>query len=364
VPPRAGLPNVVFPTGDKLRMTYIMSGEYVRLPAEDITLAEMLMASGYRTAMIGKWHMGDRSPSLPNDMGFDQYVGARYSNDMTPFALYRDNEVEVEAPVDQTTMDTIYTREAVSFLAQQGDAEQPFFLYFAHNFPHVPLFTAEDRAGTSEAGLYGDVVEALDAGVVQIVAQLEQNGQLDNTIIIISSDNGPWWQGDASAVRGRKDNTWEGGMRVPFIVHWPAGLGGSRQIDGIAMGTDLVPTIADWLQLPLPQDRIIDGKSIAPMLASGGATPHEYLYYFAKEKVAAVRNQTHKYLDERSLTYAPMDSGLALTQKHGPWLIDMRVDDREAYDTSLHDPETARVMEQALAAKTEEMKGNMRGWID
>ena len=364
LPPRAGLPNVVFPTGSPLSLTNILADENIRLPAEEITLADMLKAAGYRTKMVGKWHMGDRSPSLPNDMGFQEYFGALYSNDMTPFALYRDTEVAVKAPVDQSELDAIYTREALEFLSGQSDTDEPFFLYFAHNFPHVPLFAANDRSGKSAAGLYGDVVEALDFGVEQIVRKLTEENLIENTIIIISSDNGPWWQGDASALRGRKGQTWEGGMRVPFIIHWPARLTEPRTIDGIAMGTDLVPTVSDWLGLPQPTDRIIDGKSIAQMLESGGETPHDYLYYFAKERLAAVRDQTHKYLGRRSHIYAPMDSAIGLSQKHGPWLIDMRLDDREAYDVSLNDPDKARAMQKALSEKEMQFEQNLRGWIE
>ena len=206
----------------------------VRLPAEEITLAELLSAAGYATGMVGKWHLGDRSPSLPNDMGFDSYFGALYSNDMQPFALYADRDIAAEAPVDQRFLTERYTQAATNFIQQH--AEEPFFLYFAHNFPHAPLSTRPERSGTSRAGLYGDVLEEIDDSVGAIVAALERTGNLDNTLIIITSDNGPWFLGDAGDQRGRKGNTFEGGMRVPFIAHWPAGIAPDRTEHAMAMG--------------------------------------------------------------------------------------------------------------------------------
>lgn len=362
-PVRAGLPNVVFPTGDPLSLLNILAERNVRLPAEEITLADMLKAAGYSTGLIGKWHMGDRSPSLPNDMGFDTYFGSLYSNDMKPFALYRDKKIEFESPFDQTQLDSIYTKEAIDFIERNGKSARPFFLQFSHNFPHVPLFVDKKMARKSAAGLYGDVLEALDSGVQDIVDALDRANLRDDTIIIITSDNGPWWQGDASDTRGRKGQTWEGGMRVPFIIHWPAKLDGGKTMANIAMGTDLFPTIADWLKLPLPRDRLIDGKSISGMLEGSGQSPHKYIYYFAGEKLMAIRDQSHKYLAERNHLYAPLDSAFGVSQKKGPWLINLELDERESYDVSDYDPAKAEVMRKALLNKRREMKANLRGWL-
>ena len=172
---------------------------------------------------------------------------------MEPFAIYRNDKVAVEAPVDQTRLNDLYTTEAVRFIEGDAQKDQPFFLYFAHNFPHEPLFASPRMAGKSAGGTYGDIVEGLDWGVGQIVAALKASGRFDNTIIIITSDNGPWYQGSAGHARGRKGVIFEGGMHEPFIAHWPAGLTGGQKLDGLAMATDLVPTIADWLALPLPK---------------------------------------------------------------------------------------------------------------
>ncbi|MXO61336.1 sulfatase-like hydrolase/transferase [Altererythrobacter salegens] len=365
MPPRAGLSNVVHPEGSAFDAVVKIEGQNVRLPVEEITIADMLSAAGYRTAMIGKWHLGDVSPSLPNEFGFESFFGSLYSNDMEPFALYRDGKIEVEAPVDQAGLNARYTQEAVDFIRREADSGQaPFFLYFAHNFPHVPQYVEADREGRSEAGLYGDVVEALDDGVGQIVGALDEAGALGDTIIVITSDNGPWWQGDPSSLRGRKGDTYEGGMRVPFIVHWPGRLEGGREATGMAMGIDLLPTFADWLHLPLPADRMIDGRSMASMLEDGAGTPHDYLFYFAVDDVLAVRNTKHKLIGVHNATYGPMNVPIAISSAQGPWLINLELDPREAYDTSLHDPGLARVMADVLEAKRTEMEANPRGWIE
>lgn len=366
LPPRAGLPDVVFPTDHPISLfTRATFGGHLRLPAEEITLADVLKAAGYKTAMIGKWHLGDRSPSLPNDMGFDEYFGALYSNDMTPFALYRDRAIEIPAPADQTRLSEVYAREAVAFVQRQS--EQPFFLYLAHNFPHRPLHIRPERAGTSAAGLYGDVLEELDEGVGQLLAALEERGVLDNTLLIITSDNGPWYLGSAGPTRGRKGDTFEGGMRVPFLIQWPKHLASGQQIAAMAMGTDILPTLLDWLHLPLPTDRIIDGLSLVSMLEQhnkglSAQSPHDYLYFYASDTLQAVRDQRFKYQTRKGVAYGPDPIPLAYKPLQGPWLFDLKNDPTESYDSSLHFPEEAHRLEAAYTKKLKEMNDNRRGW--
>ena len=153
------MPSVVFPTGSGIGTVTMLSDHNKRFPAEEITLADVLGAAGYATGMVGKWHLGDRSPSLPNDMGFQEYFGALYSNDMEPFALYRNREIEIEAPADQTRLNEWYGKESTDFI--KNHSEQPFFLYLAHNFPHIPLYRPARDEGRSRGGLYGDVIEGL-----------------------------------------------------------------------------------------------------------------------------------------------------------------------------------------------------------
>jgi arylsulfatase A-like enzyme len=361
--PRAGLPNVVFPTGSLkgfLFSTMASPGANVRLPSEEITLADLLRAAGYATAMVGKWHLGDRSPSLPNDMGFDSYFGALYSNDMEPFTLYADREVAVEAPVDQRYLTQRYTEAATTFIDEH--TQQPFFLYFAHNFPHDPLYVRDERRGRSRAGLYGDVLEEIDDSIGTIVAALERSGTLDNTLIIISSDNGPWFLGDAGNQRGRKGNTFEGGMRVPFIAHWPNAIAPGRTEGAMAMGTDLLPTVLELLQLPPPPDRALDGRSILTLLQKGGDSPHDYLYYYDGDTLFAARNQRFKYRGPAGVFYSTdqMLVGGALPQKE--WLFDLAGDPRESYDTSDKNPQALAQLQAAFEAKQQEMADNPRGW--
>jgi arylsulfatase A-like enzyme len=361
---RAGLPNVVFPSDSPtafLSRTLLGPDVNQRLPAEEITLAEVLQAAGYRTGMVGKWHLGDHRPSLPNDLGFDHYFGALYSNDMEPFALYRDREVEVPAPADQRYLTEAYTREATAFI--EASAGERFFLYLAHNFPHIPLFVRDERSGQSDAGLYGDVLEELDESIGAMVAALKSSGQHENTLIIITSDNGPWYLGDSGNLRGRKGNTFEGGMRVPFIAHWPYGIPPGRTEGAMAMGTDLLPTVLDLLDLPSPSDRILDGRSILPVLTRGAATPHDYLYYYDGERLFAVRDQRFKYRGPAGVFYATdqMPIGGAFgSQKE--WLFDLENDPRESYDTADRHPQALERLRQAFESKQEEMAVNPRGW--
>jgi arylsulfatase A-like enzyme len=361
--PRAGLPNLVFPTGslrDEVFHALANPDGHVRLPAEEITLADLLKAAGYATGMVGKWHLGDRSPSLPNDLGFDSFFGALYSNDMQPFALWANREIAFDAPADQLHLTERYTEAATRFIDAHTD--RPFFLYFAHNFPHDPLSVRSERSGRSRAGLYGDVIEELDDSVGTIVAALKRSGRLDNTLIIISSDNGPWFLGDAGNQRGRKGNTFEGGMRVPFIAHWPARITPGRTEPAMAMGIDLLPTVLDLLQLPPPPDRLLDGRSILPVLTEGGPSPHDYLYYYDGEVLFAVRDQRFKYRGPAGVLYGTdqLPVGIAMAKKE--WLLDLSGDPRESYDTSDHNPDELTRLRAAFEAKKRDMTDNPRGW--
>jgi arylsulfatase A len=363
LPARAGVPNVLFPSGGLKNMVFsriLNPDSNSRLPAEEITLAEVLSAAGYRTGMVGKWHLGDSSPSLPNEMGFDRFFGALYSNDMEPFAFYRNLDVAVPAPADQRQMSERYAQAAISFV--EDSAGQPFFLYFAHNFPHDPLFVRDALAGKSDAGLFGDVMEEIDDDIGELVAALEDSGMLENTLIIISSDNGPWYLGDAGNHRGRKGSTFEGGMRVPFIAHWPASIAGGRTEAAMAMGTDLLPTIMDILELPAPTDRLLDGKSIIGVLEDGEPSPHDYLYFMDGDQLFAVRDQRFKYRAPAGVHYGTDQMPIAIAVPQKEWLFDLAGDQRESYDTSDRHPETLQRLRTQFDAKQRELSSNLRGW--
>jgi arylsulfatase A-like enzyme len=293
-------------------------------------------------------------------MGFDSYFGALYSNDMAPFALYADREIVVPAPADQLYLTQQYTEAATRFI--EAHADEPFFLYFAHNFPHDPLSVRPERSGRSRAGLYGDVMEEIDDSIGTLVAALRRTGTLDNTLIIITSDNGPWFLGDAGNQRGRKGSTFEGGMRVPFIAHWPARISPGRTEAAMAMGIDLLPTVLDILHLPPPPDRLLDGRSILPVLTEGGPSPHDYLYYYDGEFLFAVRDQQFKYRGPAGVLYGTDQLPVGINMPMKEWLFDLAGDPRESYDTSDRNPDKLVQLRTAFEAKHREMTDNLRGW--
>jgi len=359
--PRANFNIVAFPEGAavdlQMRATQTPA---TRLPAEEILLPEILKAAGYETGMVGKWHLGDQAPSRPQDRGFDSYLGALYSNDMTPFAIYRDGEIEHEAPFDQTRMKAVYEAAAVEFLDQDRDA--PFFFYFAHNFPHIPLYTPEADHGRSDAGLYGDVVEGLDDSVGKLLEVLERRGELDNTIVLLTSDNGPWYEGSAGFVRGRKNQTWEGGMRVPFIAHWPTRIAPGRTSDAPVVGIDLVPTLLSLLDLPLPQDRVLDGIDQGAHLFDDAPATDRLVHYFGTDgSLDAIRDERFKYHRRRGVRMVGTDS-FSINAQQGPWLFDFARDPNESYDASRRYPSEVERMAALYAKKTGEVEENPRGW--
>ena len=271
----------------------------------EITIAQVLKDQGYATACVGKWHLGHLPPFLPTRRGFDSYYGIPYSNDMKPCPLMRDEEV-IEEPVIQETITERYTEEAVRFIAANRD--RPFFLYLAHNMPHIPLHVSERFEGKSDGGLYGDVIECIDWGVGQILDALDESGAADNTVIVFTSDNGPWHLhgengGSATPFRAGKGTTYEGGMRVPCIMRWPAAIPAGAVCSELATTMDLLPTFAKLAGGAPPADRIIDGKDISALMTAqpGAETPHEVFCYYYMNKLNAVRSGTWKLKFETTL---------------------------------------------------------------
>ena len=361
--PRNGLTAVPFPSGTPLDRANRFFDNPVRLPREEIIISDVLQASGFHTAMVGKWHMGDHDKSIPTEFGFDKFFGTYHSNDMNPFHLVegetgQGEKIAYAAPVDQTGLNGLYAEKAEQFIAAAPE-DKPMFLYFAHNFPHVPLYTAAHEHGRSNAGLYGDVVQGLDDTVGRIVAALKKRGKFDNTLIIITSDNGPWWEGRGVG-RGRKGQSFEGGIHVPFVAHWPAQLN-PLVSDELVMGSDLLPTLLDEFDIAPPQDRKLDGLSIAQTWR-GGKTPHEALYYYGGATLMAVRQGRYKYRDRKPIVYAVDPVRIPVWSSHGPFLFDMQTDPDEAYDVSTHRPAVAARLKAILDARNEEMADNPRGW--
>ena len=248
------------------------------LPDRNTLLPAYLKQAGYATAMIGKWHLGHRRPeSWPVRRGFDEYLGILYSNDMRPVQLI-DGDRVVEYPLVQATLTERYTKRALEFIERQR--EQPFFLYLAHAMPHKPLACSERFYKKSGAGLYGDVLSELDDSVGQVLAKLTELGLNDRTLVIFTSDNGPWYGGSSGGLRGMKGTSWEGGFRVPCIVRWPGRVGTGRVVDEPAVMMDLFATICDAVALTATLARPSDGRSLLPLLASDAPTNAPPLHRF------------------------------------------------------------------------------------
>ncbi len=268
------------------------------LPATEITIAQALKTKGYATACIGKWHLGHLPEYLPTRRGFDSYFGIPYSNDMNRkqrggagVPLMRDEKI-IEQPVAQETITRRYTEEAIQFITR--NKASPFFLYLPYTFPHVPLFASKAFGGKSLRGLYGDVVEEIDWSVGRILDTLRRLGLAKNTLVFFTSDNGPWLTmnlrgGSAGLLRGGKGSTWEGGVREPAIAWWPETIRSGSIAAALASTMDIFGTALALAGIPLPSDRVIDGRNLLPVLLGTGACRRQALVYYRGTKLMAVR---------------------------------------------------------------------------
>jgi arylsulfatase A-like enzyme len=360
-PIRTGLTQVVFPRGHAIDRVQRATGRLTRLPADEITLADALRVGGYATGMVGKWHLGDAAPSLPNDLGFERFFGALYSNDMQPFALFRDREIALEAPADQRTLTRRFTEEALAFL--EANRERPFFLYVAHSFPHEPLHASPEQEGKSPAGLYGDVLADLDASTGAIVDALEKHGLARKTLVLVTSDNGPWYEGSPGAVRGRKNEVFEGGMRVPLIARWTGRIPAGQRVAAVATALDLFPTALAFAGLPLPEDRAIDGADIGPLLERRGQAPARPVFYYSDRSLYALRLGRWK-AHRRHGVYGGLaaDWPVVPLAPRGPWLFDLERDADESYDLSPRHPAELERLLGVMRDFEAELAANPRGW--
>ncbi len=316
-PSRAGLLTGRLPIrsgmcSDKRRVLFPDSNG--GLPQSEITIARALKGNGYKTAAIGKWHLGHKSPYLPTDHGFDSYFGIPYSNDMDKTGkgnhfklaeeetyqaynvpLMRDDKI-IERPADQRTITKRYTEEAVKKINEFK--EEPFFIYLAHNLPHIPLFRSGEFKGTSLAGIYGDVIEEIDWSVGQIIETLKEQGIAENTLVVFTSDNGPWHVfkthgGSSGLLQGAKGGTFEGGMREPTIMWWPGNIKPGVVMD-MATTMDLLPTFCSLSGAELPNDRKYDGYDISPLIKGTGKSQRDVVFYYRGEQVFAIRKGNYK----------------------------------------------------------------------
>jgi len=295
-PQRVGLGGVLFPKGPVWTKNKTNKG----LNADETTLAELLKEEGYATACVGKWHLGHLSEFLPPSHGFDKFFGLPYSNDMRPEHNPKypplplmEGTTTIEDNPDQTQLTTRYTEQAVEFI--NDNKEQPFFLYLAHSMPHVPLYVSDKFKGKSEQGLYGDVIMEIDWSVGEVVKALKENDIYKNTLVVFSSDNGPWLiygehAGSADPLREGKGTSFDGGQRVPCIVSWPAKIPKGKQCTEVVTAMDILPTVANIVGIDLPNNKI-DGKDITDLLKGKrkASSPHEIFLFIKEEKLEAAR---------------------------------------------------------------------------
>lgn len=294
-PQRVGIPWVVGPEGP----AWTKDKSFIGLNPDEKTLPEMLKDVNYATGIIGKWHLGHHAQHLPTQHGFDMFFGLPYSNDMLPSNTpdfpdlpLMEGEKIIEKNPDQTQLTKRYTERAISFISQ--NRTKPFFLYLAHSMPHVPIYASEKFKDKSRKGLYVDVIQEMDWSTGEIMRTLKKLRMDENTIVIFTSDNGPWLlygnhAGSSAGLREGKATTFEGGVRVPFIARWPGHIPKNSACDGIASLIDLLPTLAEITQAKLSSN-IIDGKSILPLLLGKSTKgPREVHYYFQINELQAVR---------------------------------------------------------------------------
>jgi uncharacterized sulfatase len=263
----------------------------VGIPDAEVTLGEAFRAAGYATACIGKWHLGHLPQFYPVRHGFDEYLGILYSNDMRPVQLVQNEDV-IEYPVFQATLTRRYTERAVDFITR--NRSRPFFLYVPHAMPHKPLAASEEFYKKSGAGLYGDVLAELDWGIGQVLKTLVDLGLDDRTLVLFTSDNGPWFGGHTAGLRGMKGITWEGGLRVPGIVRWPGHIPPDQVVETPCATWDVFPTVLAAAGIPLPQDRTYDGVDLLPLLTRQQPLPERALLGMTSHNVLTIRKGPYK----------------------------------------------------------------------
>ena len=317
----------------------LLAADQSGLSLTETTIPQVLKASKYATACIGKWHLGTGDAYHPMQRGFDQFYGLPYSNDMSPLPLI-DGRNTVEQPAQQSTLTARYTDRAVDFI--EKNKAKPFFLYLAHTFPHIPLAVSPKFKGKSGKGLYGDCIQELDWSVGQVMNALKANNIDKNTLVIFTSDNGPWFQGSTGRLRGRKGETFEGGMREPFLASWPGRIKAGRTVDSMATMMDLLPTFAAMANAPLPHAPL-DGVNILPLLTGTAETVDRALpfFYFDGWNLQCARMGQFKLHISRYTSPPWLQGGgdrinLPLTE---PELYDLSADPDESHDIAGERPD-------------------------
>ncbi len=352
---------------------------------DEMTLGELVKQKGYSTAIYGKWHLGDAKTFLPLQNGFDEYYGLPYSNDMWPYhpqqgqgfnfpdlPTIEGNEI-IGYNTDQSQFTTDYTTRAVNFIREHKDS--PFLIYLAHSMAHVPLAVSDKFKGKSEQGLYGDVMMEIDWSVGEVLKALRESGLEENTLVVLTSDNGPWANygnhaGSAAGLREAKAVTFDGGNRVPCFMYWKGKIEPGTTCNKLASNIDLFPTVAELSSSPLPQ-RKIDGVSLVPLLSGvEGANPREsFVYYFNRNDLEAVTDGSfklvfpHKYRTYEA--FAPGNDGqpgkLTQAEVTKNELYDLRRDPGERYDVIAEYPDRADRLMKIADAMREELGDALTG---
>ena len=335
--------------------TVFFSESFTGIPDKEITIPEILKEKGYATGIVGKWHLGHHSKYLPLQHGFDEYFGIPYSNDMESVVYMRGNEVE-SYKVKQQYITKTYTKEAQKFITKNKD--NSFFLYIAHSMPHVPLYASEEFIGTSKRGLYGDVVQELDWSVGQILKSLREHGILENTLIVFSSDNGPWLAmkedgGSAGDLREGKTFTFDGGMKVPTVAMWknriPQGIINTE----VASQMDWFPTIANITGSSIPKGLVIDGLDISKVLTDKGNRKNSDLLFLDGKQLQGYRSGQWKV----KLPYKGFrgNKWKQLVKAHDTLLFNLNTDPGEKNNLFEKYPEKAKEILKEMIEKYQDM---------